>query len=404
MLAKIQKRDGDFETALNSLANALEADPESVATHFDLGQLLKSLGQDNEAESHFAIVCRLSPESGYASQLQAQGFVLDESNETLPSVLPVGYEIKTFDGDESFMQQLDIVKSMRMKPLSRWRASVESGILYNSNISLTPISRQLVNADAASMQAFLNPEFEMNWRDGSSHRLGPLASGYFSFNEQQHSDYNLAAFQGGFFFEQNHYRFNNDLITRLDYCYSLDLQGGIRFADQHSINFSATSIASNGNITYLHGGLSFSDFVDDGMDPAYDSFDGLAFVTGCTRFIRWNKGKIRTIRFGGDLSGADTRGADYRFIGGNLYGGVTIGLTESIYLEPDIGLGYRNFYDFSGTVNRDELIMRFGLRLERQITDRLSIGAVVGYNRFASDNEFYDAERTEGGLITSWLY
>ena len=46
-----------------------------------------------------------------------------------------------------------------LTPRGRWYA--ESAVLYNSNMSLNPRSRELLDVDATSFQAFLNPEGEV---------------------------------------------------------------------------------------------------------------------------------------------------------------------------------------------------------------------------------------------------
>ena len=170
-------------------------------------------------------------------------------------------------------------------PASRLRAFVEAGLLYNSNVSLTPISRQLNNTDASSFQGFLNPELQYTLIDREAIRTGPLTRGYFAVNEQSQRDFDLAAFQGGWFAECDHRFGVKDWISRLDYLYSLDLQGGSRFAERHSLNLSATSISIDGDILYLFGALSLSDFADDGIDPSYDSLDGPGFNGGVTRYV-----------------------------------------------------------------------------------------------------------------------
>lgn len=398
LIAKIRHQRGNHDAAIDALNRALAADPENVAAHFDLGQILESQGDTTTASRHYSTVCTLAPQSRYAERLREQGFVAESA------IRPVGYEIKTFDGSEAFLRQLEAIEAEAEPPTSRWRAFVETGVLYNSNVSLTPISRQLDNRDASSLQGFLNPEVEWNWIDRPSIRTGPISRGYFAVNEQQQSDFDLAAFQGGWFLERDTFLLNRDWISRLDYLYSLDLQGGSRFADRHSWTLSATSISPEGDLLYLYGTFSLSDFANDGIDPDIDSLDGPGFIAGVTRYVQLDFASLKKLRVGADLSAADTEGADYRFIGAGIHGGLTLALRKRLFLEPEFGLGYRNYDDFTGVVSRDEILWRLAARLERQVTDHLSLALVIGYDRFASDNQDFDAERTEGGVVLNWIY
>jgi hypothetical protein len=231
-----------------------------------------------------------------------------------------------------------------------------------------------------------------------------MSRGYFAVNEQSQSDFDLAALQGGWFVERDLPLLGRDWVGRGDYLYSLDLQGGQRFAERHSLNLSATSISPLGDLLYLFGNFSLSDFAEDGTVSEIESLDGPAFIAGVTRYLQLDYASLKKLRMGADLSSANTEGADYRFFGGGFHGGITLALGERLTFEPEFGLGFRRYDDFTGLINRDEVVWRVAGRLERPCRDGVSVGLVVGYDRFASENELYDAERTEGGLVLNWQY
>lgn len=418
LIGKIHHRDGKSAQAREALRKALAADPESVAAHFDFGQLLESMGDRDTALRHYSAVSSLAPESSYALKLIERGIVADVADgeaailaairmqASIPtqSVTPVAYEIQTFDGSEAFERQLKTLETIDPLPTSRLRAFVETGLLYNSNVSLTPISRELVDVNAAAFQGFLNPELEFILIHSDLFRSGPLTRGYFALNERHQSAFNLASFQGGWFAERDFGSIDHSFVGRLDYVYSLDLQGGNRFGDRHAINVSATSVTDSSDILYLYGTLSLSNFDDDGFNPSVDSLDGPGFISGVTRFFQTDWDHLRTFRLGADVSSADTEGADYRFFGAGMNGGFTFALSNQLSIEPEMGLGFRVYDDFTGAVDRDEVVIRLAAKLKRQFSNRIALALVIGYDRFASGNEDFDAERTEGGIVTSWLY
>ena len=418
LIAKLHHRDGNSANAIEALRKALSSDPESVAAHFDFGKVLESTGNTEAALRHYSAVSNLAPDSSYARKLIQRGIAANAEGGAAAireakrlrgaaraqPIMPVGYEIQTFDGSEPFERQLQALESDDMPAVDRWRAFVETGLLYNSNVSLTPISRQLADVDAASFQGFLNPELEFMLIHNNLFRSGPLTRGYFSLNERHQSEFDLAAFQGGWFAERDFVVLGRDMVGRLDYIYSLDLQGGSRFGDRHSLNASATSVNDRGDVTYLYGTLSLSRFEDEGAEPSLDSLDGPGFIGGFTRFMQTGRKHLRTFRLGADLSTANTEGADFRYVGAGMNGGLTVALGDQLSIEPDLGLGFRLYDKFTGAVDRDEMVLRMGMKLKRQFSQRFALALVVGYDRFASDNEDFDAERTEGGVVTSWLY
>ncbi|NND96589.1 MAG: outer membrane beta-barrel protein, partial [Pirellulaceae bacterium] len=80
---------------------------------------------------------------------------------------------------------------------------------------------------------------------------------------------------------------------------------------------------------------------------------------------------------------------------------VTFQLSQNVSLIPTFGVGQRDYYDFTGPVDRDELTWRLLGKLRWKVDAMTSISVVAGHDRFASDNEDFDAERTQGGVIVT---
>lgn len=437
LLGRIHRQQGRWQEAIDCFQQALQRQPENAAAHFDLGELLEQQGDPAGAHTHFQQVLALAPSSPYAQQLAERGLVpappvMPPANDfraavaatpvPLPNLVPnaaapsaslprspgelstVGYEIQTFDGSEELEDGLQNLDNEFAPEIRRWRAFVEFGALYNTNVSLTPISRELTKADAASYQGFLSPDVEWTAVSVGSWRTGPLLRGYFTLNEDAFQEFNLASFQPGAFVERDLGWWEQPVIGRVEYVYAIDLMNGDRFGDRHAVTASTIAILSESDVVYAYFTTSFSQFDDDGSDPSMNSLDGVAFTTGISRFFQTAWGRVPTWSLGADLEWADTEGSDYRYEAFTVHSDATIALTERLSFIPKVGIGYRHYGDFTGPISRDEVTYRVHGKLRWKWSDSFSVAAIVGYDRFASENEDFDSERTETGLVATFVY
>lgn len=434
LIGRYHHRAGQHAAAQEAFERALELAPQNVATHFDFGNHLHDFGNHVQATHHFRQVFVLGPGSGYARQLTERGIVFDDLQPPLMSglngleeaegasgerttgevglgdsehdLLQASYQIRSFDSSEEVEQRLghpELEPADELPPPRRLRMYLEFGALYNSNVTLAPISRQLIDADASSAQGFLNPEFELICGDWEGTRVGPLARGYFTVNQSDFSDFNLASFQPGAFLERDHLLGRTDLTGRVDYVYSLDLFGGDRLGDRHALTTSATSLRPDGDLVHLFWTVSFSQFDEDGEEPAVESLDGTAHTLGISRFFNWDSAWIPASSLGASVESVDTEGADFRYDGATINGDLTVALRERLSFIPEASAGYRSYGDFTGTEDRDEFVWRVGGRLRWEWTREVSLSAVAGYDRFASDHELFDADRTQAGIVLTYL-
>ena len=430
MIGRVLRQRGKMEPALAATRQALELDPLNAAAHFDFAELSKQSGDPESALFHQRQVLKIAPHSTYAEQLIAQGIQLssseiDQASESWrdqwgskfavtqavaenggneSSIQPVDYQIQTLDGADDLdreIKRIDSTINFEEKKIRFW---VESGYQYNSNISLTPISRELVDSDAASGQWIVSPELEWSLHRNRQWRTGPLLRGFFTVNDSTWSDFDLASFQPGAFIERDWDDGDRNRLGRVDYVYALDLVGGSRLGDRHSVTTSVIDIDADLNVNYGYITTSFSEFDDDGADPAVNSLDGFSIAGGWSRFFQTNWQRVPSWSLGVDLESANTEGASFRYWGIAFHHSSTIQLSERLSFLPTAGIGARNYFDFAGPVNRDELTWRTGGRLQYRLSEAWSVSAVANYDRFVSDNDAFDAERLVTGIVTTFRY
>lgn len=417
LLGRFHHRRNRLDDATIAFEKSLKINPGNAAAHFDYGQLLESQGDIEQAREHYQRVYQIAPESEYADKLRKQGDLPNaETSESTPfstalyeltgseELLQVGYQVQTFDSSEDLersLRQQDPQKSFIEDDL---RIFLETGVLWNSNVTLTPISRQLTSADASSFQGVLNPEIEwLAWNDGQK-RAGPLLRGYFSVNQDDFRSLDLASFQPGLFFERDLLWGEINSVARLDYVYSVDFLGQDRFGDRHATTASLTSILPNLDAIYTYARISYSEFDAPVTDPEINSLDGPAYSVGLSRFFQTESSRLPTWSLGTDIEFVNTEGDDYRYFGAKVFTDATIKLTKKLEFVPSGNLGFRSYPDFTGNPDRNELTYRLAARLRYRLTDHWSFSAVLNYDRFASDNASFDTERLESGILTTLHY
>ncbi|HBJ35385.1 MAG TPA: hypothetical protein DDZ51_11670, partial [Planctomycetaceae bacterium] len=179
MLGKALADRGDSQAAIDSLVHALEIDPTNAAAHFNLGQVLLSQTKNEDATAHFEACVSIAPDSNYANEIFARNLLpprtpastaempssdldphshavqdpfsfatlrnatTDSGSTTTTNIQPAGYEIQSFDGADDLDRRFDQLEADSDPVPKRLRLFCELGVLYNSNVSLTPISREL---------------------------------------------------------------------------------------------------------------------------------------------------------------------------------------------------------------------------------------------------------------------
>ncbi|WP_231742406.1 tetratricopeptide repeat protein [Stieleria varia] len=424
VLGRVQKALGQTDDAIQSVRRAVALDDENAAAHFDLGQLLLQGPETSEAQSHFNKVFQIAPASSYAAELTTQGIPMTNDPSDHPMGMPVmrpssgpsmgiensatksespfttvGYEMQSFDGADDLETRLDSLESEVSTPTHRLRVFLETGVLYNSNVTLTPVSRELVQSDSASYQAFASPDIDWKVLRTDTMRMGPLFRGYFTANESAFESFNLASFQPGAFWERDFTLLDSEVIGRLDYVYSTDYFDWVSVGNRHAWTASMTVIRPDLKAIYGYLTLADSDFSDDGQTPGQTSLDGITYSVGISEFFQTGWDGMPTFSLGLDGQWADTVGADYRYQSINLHGSSQCKVSSRWSFVPTWGVGYRAYDDFTGTVSRDELFWRLHGRLSYQWTELLAWSIVAGHDRFATDNEDFDTQRTEGGLV-----
>lgn len=411
MVGRLRQKEGASASAIRAFEVAIELEADNAAAHHDLGLLKRELN-DGSAEIHFQKVLEFAPQSEYATALIQQGLV--KPPPSLSHATPSQNAQASFEPDfvqgskgnrlEHLALQQDLLEpndESSLRPSSR--IFVDFGSVFNSNIAVTPISRNITASGSGSFQAYVAPNIDIiSWQNNQS-RFGPVARGFFTMNEGDFENLNLASFQPGVFFERDVQLADREQTFRLEYVYSLDLLGGQRFGDRHGLTLSTFQMLENLDVLYGYVSLATSDFDDDGLNPAVDSLDGPALSLGVARFLRTDWTWLPTWSLGSDLEWARTTGQDNRYFAATVYTDCTFQLSEKYSLVPRASVGLRHYPDFTGAVARDETVIRLGGKLNRQLSENSTISVIFGHDRFASANEDFDVEKTEAGIVFSFL-
>lgn len=400
LLGRWQLRNGDAAAARTSLLQAIDLNPELVAAHFDLATALQQLGHTAEATEHFATVIRLAPDCDYATQAEAK--LLEADATAISPVQQAGYEIRRFDGSEHLSDVPETPQEAVAPKL--WHFRMEIGSVFNSNPALAPISRGLTPTTPESFQAVVTPELELRLFEHPKLTLGTMMRGSFTHNEGNVRSLNLQSYQPGLFAEKVFLQPDAVLVSRVEYSFSHDEFDTKTLGNRHTVFASLARVKPTGSMTFGYLSTDHSNFSNDGISPQITSQDGWTWATGASQKFAIDRHWLRSFRVGADVTYADLAGADFRFAGVSLFVDAEIPLTETITLKPEGGWGYRDYFDFTGSPSRNENIWRGGVRLEKRINDLLTIAGVFNYEKFATRNALFAADRYTTGLLAIFEY
>lgn len=405
MWGRLQLKRDRLAEARRAFDRATGLEPNSAAAHFDLGRTLFRLEKLDVAESAFQQVQELAPGSTY--DIQAADFLQRIARER-GKIQQADYRIKRFDGldviDPLVKPDETLAEQAADAELKRFDFLLESGALYNSNVALAPLSRELTPSAPASATALVAPQMQWAAIDRKQWRAGPLFSGRFTLNEGDLKEFNLQSYQPGVFFESFHAIDGVLLISRVGYLFTHDEFNGRTFGNRHVLSPSLLVSWTEHDATLVYWSIDHSSFAGEGSLPSVTSQDGLTNTIGFSHDHLTGLRYFKLIRTGADFTRADTDGSDFRFNGVNLSTELVFDLTNRFELKLRGGWGYRDYPDFQFTPSRNENIWRAGAELEKSFTDRLAVAAVFNFVRFDSKNPLFTAEQFLAGVVTRWKF
>jgi hypothetical protein len=277
-------------------------------------------------------------------------------------------------------------------------------VLYNSNVALAPLSRELSPADPASPQAFISPDLQLSLIDRRTWRTGTTFRGIFNVGSGDFREFNLQSYRPGLFFESFHFVGAKIFVPRVAYDFTHDEFDGDTFGNRHALTASLTASWNDTQSSFLYWSIDYTDFLDDGILPSVTSQDGWTNMLGFSHVYLLDYGCFKQFRAGVDWTAADPRGSDFRFRGVGLFaeGVLTVALGTELRLQG--GWGYRDYPDFEFTPSRNEIVWRAGAELRKRVREDFSVAIVFNYDRFAAKNPLFDAERFVTGVVTTFEY
>lgn len=404
LLGRLDRKQNRNEQAQAAFQRAVALEPESAAAQFDLAEMLMQLNRGEAAAAHFAEVVRLAPDSTYAAEARTYLAQLPHAAEQ-QEIQPAGFEIKRFDSAKTVQDDLRRRERESNVPTTRpYSLRLQTGAVYNTNVGLAPISRDLFPGSRASAQVYLEPELEYRLVDHSDWRAGPTLRGYFNLNEGGFREFNLQSYQPGFFVERSVSLGERIIVPRWDYEFSHDEFDGDTFGNRHALTASVLTLWSDRQASSAFWAIDHTDFADDGVLPSVTSPDGWTNTLGVSHTLFADRRHLRSLSAGVDLQRADTRGTNFSYNGIALYAAADVPLAERWSLWLHGGWGFRDYFDFEFSPSRNEHVWQAGAEVRRRISDRLTAAVVFHFDRFDSRNRLFDAERVVSGLELTFEY
>lgn len=405
LLGRLLLDQGNAEEALPMLERACALDETSAAAQFDLGRGLEAAGRTAEAAARFRRVLELSADSDYGRMAQQQLDAQSPAPESPaavrrdPAIQQSGYEMRRFDGTERIEEQLPIAEQLERRFFGDYDVTVQLGTQYNTNVALTPLSRDLYPGSRDSFQALFSPDVSVDVFEAGAWRVGTVFAGDFTLNEGGFEQFNLQSYRPGAFVETDLLWGETLIVPRVDYEFGTDQFGGDTFAARNQVVTSAIALWSDEQATIGYWAIDYTDFRNDGAAPFITSRDGWTNALGATHEVTVTNRWLRLVRGTIQLEHADAKGSDYRYYGLELSAGAVCPLWWGVEFECRGGWGVRNYPDFVSGPARNEHILTAGGELRRELGRGFSTAVVAGYDRFISDNARFDSERVLAGVL-----
>lgn len=405
LLGRWYLNQGLLVEAASALEASISLAPQNTAAHAALAQVRYQQQQFELAERHAQAVIELAPGSEYAAESRQLLARLDGREPAAfdGGVSQVDYEITRFDNSRLSPSPEEVLETQDPDP---WRFRIESGIVYNSNVTLTPINRELFPGSRDSAQFFVAPELEFRAVNEDDWALGPTFLGHFTFNEEDFSNLNLQSIQPGVFLERVIASGANVHVGRFQYGYTRDAFDGTLLGNRHTVMASAATVWECQDLTFGYVSADHTDIRDDGAQPSVTGRDGWTYRLGGSHTFQLDRAFLKSIRIGIDGEYADLSGSDFRYGGVSIFTALQMPVTESLLFELEGGWGYRDYFDFddSAVPSRNENIWRAGARLTKTLSQHWSVAGVFNFDQFDSKNQLFAADRFLSGVVAVFEY
>ena len=306
LLGRVQLELDKLEKARESLARAVSLDRLNAAAHYDLGRVFIRLGREQDAVAEFRSVIEIAEESSYAEK--ARDHLLELGKELPDEIVQAGFEVRQFGG----LERLPIDQNDKLQPPSSAPSNLyirlETGILYNSNVALSPISRNLFPGTRDSFQAFVAPTIDYRFVSRENVTAGTSFAGDFNINEGDFREFNLQSYRPGLYVDRVIFGPAGILVPRIQYEFAHDAFEGAPFGNRHAVTVSLANFWDCGGTSFIYWASDYTDFVTDGILPSVTSRDGLTHAAGFSHTLDIERRHLETVTAGVDLKRADIEG------------------------------------------------------------------------------------------------
>jgi hypothetical protein len=397
LLGRVQLELDKLEKASESLTRAVSLDRLNAAAHYDLGRVFIRLGREQDAIAEFQSVMEIAGESLYADK--ARDHLLEFGAEPPEEIVQAGFEVRQFGGLERLPNdQNDKLQPPSSDP-SNLYIRLESGVLYNSNVALSPISRNLFPGTRDSVQAFVAPTIDYQIVSRENVTAGASFAGDFNINEGDFREFNLQSYRPALYVERVVFGPLGILVPRIQYEFAHDAFEGTPFGNRHAVTASLANFWDCGGTSFVYWASDYTDFVTDGILPSVTSRDGLTHAAGFSHTFDIERRHLETVTAGVDLKRANIEGTDSAFDGVSLFTEMRMPIVEDLLLTVRGGWGFRDYRLFEFEPSRNENVWQVGAELRKRFNEHVSIAFVIDYDYFDSKNVLFAAERYVGGVV-----
>jgi len=305
----------DFETADRVFERGLALDPANEALLFHAARNDLALGRRGRAIERFEQILEVASGSRYGSEALLM------------------------------LQAIGAAKPSQASPdasAKRWRAFVQLGYEYDSNIIAAP---EDAPQNRSGHRLFEYGSGSFDWYRAGKWVLRSGASAYLSQHQERFDEFDLVSVTGHTLASYRTKILGTETVLRSGYEFNASVLDDKSYSTSHRIEAGGFAQIASAMAIDLDYQLSFNAFRFDGFSPDISSRDGERHELEATYYVfgdNWRQ--YGWVRFLFDWNTAEGRNFDYRALGGEI--GARVSLPRKLSLDGRVSvekINYRNY-------------------------------------------------------------
>lgn len=400
-------RNENYEQAADLFAAELDKSPENIILIRYLAISHYRAQNFKKAEEVFTKGLALAPDNAamlfFAAQNDLANARRSDAIARFKRVLELAPNTQYEREARTFLEGLGAVRSSEAKsphPGNKWRAFVQAGYEYDSNIIAAP---EDAPQNRSGHRVFEYLSGSIDWLRRGKWVLKSGANVYVSQHEGKFNDFNLVSLNGE---TEANYKINiagKNAVLRTGYEFNATFLDDESYSTSHRLNAGVFAYLPSVLAFDLDYQYSFNEYRLDGFSPDISSRDGNRHEMSSTIYAYFDNWRhYGWAQFNYDLNSADGHNFDHRTFGGEI--GAKITLPAKLRINGRVSYENIDYKNYVFTPQRKTKRTTTRLELSRELPRQLFANLAYYYGNDDSTVPIFDYDRHIFTLSMSKTY